>query len=74
LYLVEEGSADMRASALAADQVTSSKVAYVETRVALARALRDRRIDGQVLAEARRKFEEEWVGLAAIEVSDAILR
>ena len=74
LYLLEDGSAEMRASALAAEQVTSSRIAHVETRVALARALRDRRIDEQALRDARRKFEVEWASLAALEVSDAILQ
>jgi uncharacterized protein len=74
LYLAEEGSADVEEAALAAEAVTSSKIAYVETRVALARAFRDRRIDERILQATQQKFEGEWPGLAAVEVSDFVLR
>ena len=74
LYLVEAGSAEVEIAVAAATQVASSKVAYAETRVALARAFRGGRLNQVELQSARRKFESEWPGMGAVEVSDEILR
>jgi len=74
LYLLEEGSVRMRESAFAAGQVTTSKIAYAETRATLARALREGRIDNAEFDEARQKFEREWPDLTASEVSDSVLQ
>jgi uncharacterized protein len=74
LYLVEAGSLEVRNAVSAASQVMSSVVAYAETRVALARALRDGRLDQPGFALARQKFEAEWPGMGGIEVTDEILR
>lgn len=74
LYLVEDGSAEVRNLVTAATQVTTSKVAYAETRVGLARALRDGRVNRNEFQSARRKFASEWLGIGGVEVSDAILR
>ena len=74
LYLLENGSAEVRNLILAAPQVTTSEVAYAETRVALARALRDSRLDQAGFQYARQKFEGEWPAFGAIKVGDGILR
>lgn len=74
LYLVEDDSDEVRRLVGAASQVASSSVAYAETRVALARALRDGRLDEGGFQNARHKFEGEWPGIGGVEVSDRILR
>jgi predicted nucleic acid-binding protein len=74
LYLAEAGSAEVRSLVGAASQVTSSKIAYAETRVALARAFREGRLDQFAFQSAREKFEHEWLGISTVEVSDEILR
>jgi len=73
LYLVEEGSAEMGNLVAAATQVTTSNVAYAETRVGLARAFRDGRVNEGGFQNARQKFESEWPGIGAVELSDEIL-
>src|SRR2546428_12991315 len=74
LYLLEEGSVRMREAAVAAEQVTTSKIAYAETRAALARALRDRRLSDSQFAESRGKFDSEGPDLTSSGVSDSILQ
>jgi predicted nucleic acid-binding protein len=74
LYLLDEGSDEVRRAVAASSQVTSSKIAYAETRVALARALRAQRLDQAAFRLARQKFEDEWTGMGAIEVEDQILQ
>jgi len=74
LYLAEDGSAEMRNLVAAATQVTTSNVAYAETRVGLARAFRDGRVNVSGFQNARGKFESEWPGIGAVELSDGILR
>jgi predicted nucleic acid-binding protein len=73
LYLVEAGSSEVRTLILTAAQVATSAVAYTETRVALARAFRDGRLDEAGLQLARQKFEGEWPDMGVVELSDAIL-
>jgi predicted nucleic acid-binding protein len=74
LYLSEDGSAEMRQVSFAADEVACTRVGYAETRVALARALRDKRMTESEFRSARRKFELEWPDLAVVEVSKDIVR
>ena len=64
----------MREAAVAAEQVTTSKIAYAETRAALARALRDRRLSDSQFAESRGKFDSECPDLTSSDVSDSILQ
>jgi predicted nucleic acid-binding protein len=73
LYLAEEGSSEVRAAAVSASQIATSVVAYAETRIALARALREGRLDRRGFATARGKFEIEWSAIGAIDVTDEIL-
>ena len=74
LYISEEGSDEMAQVSFGADEVASSKVAYAELRVALARALRGGRIVEGAFQTARRKFDREWADLAVVDVSDDILQ
>jgi len=64
---------EMRNLVAAAAQVTTSNVAYAETRVGLARAFRDGRVNEGGFQNARQKFESEWPGIGAVELSDEIL-
>ncbi len=70
---MEDGSAEIRNLVVSATHVTASNVAYAETRVGLARALRDGRLNGGGLQNARQKFESEWPGMGVVELNDEIL-
>jgi len=74
LYLDEEGSADVRDSVRAADRLASSRIAYAEARVALARAWRNGRIDDSVFRAARAEFERGWQSILVLEVTDEVTR
>jgi predicted nucleic acid-binding protein len=72
LYILEEGSAEMRRLVLTVQRVTCSEVAYAETRVAIARALREGRLDESAFRQARRDFEADWVDYGAVTVGDIL--
>jgi predicted nucleic acid-binding protein len=74
LYVLEEGSGEVQVVAAAASQIASSIVAYAETRVAFARALREGRLDQEAFEDLRRKFDAEWPGIGGIDVATHILR
>lgn len=74
LYLLEDGSVEIRNLVAAASATTTSVVAYAETRVAMARAFRNGRLDERGLETARQKFEAEWPTTPTVEVSNEILR
>ena len=74
LYFVEEGSADERESLRAADRLVSSRIAYAEARVALARAWRNGRIDDSVFRAARAEFERGWQSILVLEVTAEVTR
>lgn len=74
LYLDEEGSAGVRESVQAADRLVSSRIAYAEARVALARAWRNGRIDDSVFRAARAEFERGWLSILVLEVTDEVAR
>lgn len=74
LYLIEEGSPEVRESVQGAERLVSSRIAYAEARVALARALRSGRIDDLVFRAARAEFERGWQSIFVVEVTDELAR
>jgi len=74
LYLIEDGSVEVEAAVVAAERLVSSRIAYVETRVALARAWRDARISAAVFAAAKSEFEGSCQTAFVVEVTPAIVR
>lgn len=68
----EEGSEIARAAARGATALTTSAVAYVEVRSAVARRHGDRRATNG-LAAAKRILESTWVEMAKVPLSDAVL-
>jgi len=74
LYLIEDGSPEVRATILEAEQLVSSRIAYAETRVALARAWRSGRIDSAVFLAAKAEFERGWQTMVVVEVTADVVR
>jgi len=74
LYLIEDGSHEVEAAVLDAERLVSSRIAYAETRVALARAWRNGRIDDAVFSAAKSEFEDSWQTVFVVEVTPAIVR
>lgn len=68
----EEASETTRAAAREATALTTSAVAYVEVRSAVARRHGDRRATNG-LAAARRILDSTWVEMAKVPLSDAVL-
>ena len=64
LYATEPGSTQTRRAVKRADQVTSSLLAYVETRAAFARKKRMRQLSDAELERSKRAFELDWSGFA----------
>lgn len=63
LYAKEAGSMEVRQAVASAEQITTSLIAYVETRSALARKFRLDRVDGLALQRHKREFERDWARL-----------
>lgn len=68
----EEGSEVARTAARQATTLTTSAVAYVEVRSAVARRHGDRR-PSNGLAAAKRILESTWVEMAKVPLSEAVL-
>lgn len=74
LYVAEPGSESVRALVDTATVVTTSMVAYPETRAALARRRRERSLAPATFASAKSAFESEWPSYLSIEVTPALCR
>lgn len=74
LYVAETGSDAVQQAVGEATAVSTSFVAYAETRAALARLRREGQLTGPELSSAKRQFEEEWPSYLAVEVTDALCR
>ncbi|MEQ1895846.1 MAG: type II toxin-antitoxin system VapC family toxin [Vicinamibacterales bacterium] len=72
LYVTESGSDAVAALVQQAQIVTTSAVAYAETRAALARLRRERRLTAPGLAAARRSFERDWPSYLSLDVTAAL--
>ena len=74
LYVQEVGSEDVRNLLAQAAVVSTSIVAYPETRAALARLRRSGDLTPATFAAAKRNFEEQWPAFLALEVTAAVSR
>ena len=74
LYVTEPGSDVVRTLVDAASVVTTSSIAYAETRAALARRRRERRLRPKAFAAAKQAFEAEWPKYVTVEVTSSLCR
>jgi predicted nucleic acid-binding protein len=74
LYVDEAGSDAVHRLVSDADIVTTSVLAYAETRAGLARLRRERRLSPSSFQSAKRQFERDWPTYLALEVTDALRR
>jgi predicted nucleic acid-binding protein len=72
--LIEEPSPTCRALWESADDVTTTRLLYVETAAALARAERSDRIKQSELRSARRNLEQLWPDFDVIDIDDTLSR
>ena len=74
VYVHEEGSDEVRRLFVAATTVVTSVVAYAEARAAFAHQRRARALTAPAFAEAKRLFEQDWVSVIAVGLSEAVVR
>jgi predicted nucleic acid-binding protein len=74
LYIAEPGSEDVREFVRQATVLSTSLLAYAETRAALARLRRDGALTASKFSLAKREFEKEWPAYFAVEVTDVLCR
>ena len=72
-YIAEDGSDDVIALMADAAAVATSLVTRTEVAAALAKAVRDDRVDEDEAQRARRKFLREWPDFGRVPVSDALV-
>lgn len=73
-YLAETGSSDVAAAAAGATAAATSIVGYAETRGALARALREGRIDAARHAANVTLLDADWSAFAVVDVDETLVR
>jgi uncharacterized protein len=74
LYVEEAGSDDVRDLVGQAAVITTSMVAYAETRAALARLRRSGDLSPAKFAAAKRDFEAQWPAFLTLEVTTGVSR
>lgn len=74
LYVVEPGSDDVQRLVERAELVSTSVVAYAETRAALARRRREQSLAPAGYRRARAAFEADWPRLLTLEVAEPLAR
>ena len=74
LYVAEAGSDEVRQLVSDAGVVSTSVVAYAETRAALARLRREGVLTAAQLASAKSQFEEQWPTYLTLEATDSLCR
>jgi uncharacterized protein len=74
IYLDEVDSLEVRSAVRLAARLVSSRIAYAEGRVALARARRSGRMDDAVFRAARAEFERGWQSMLVVELSEDVAR
>ncbi len=73
LYVAEDGSDSVNEAVSAAEAVAASRVAYAETRAALAAAARLGRIEEEERAAAVAVFRAEWQLFAVVNMTQALV-
>ncbi len=74
LYATEPGSAETEELVSAAGRVTSSLIAYAETRAALARKYRMRQMNQKEFAARKDEFELHWAGFFKLPVDAQLVK
>lgn len=74
LYVLETGSDSVRALVDDAAVVSTSAIAYPETRAALARRRREKALTAVAYRAAKQAFEQDWPALLSVTVSDSLCR
>lgn len=74
LYIDEENSADVERLVAAADPIVTSAIAFVEIRSALARAVRERRLEKRSYESNRGRLSDDWATVVTIRPDAALLR
>jgi hypothetical protein len=74
LYADEPGSEAVRTLLSEAGQITTSSVAYVEMRAALARLRRERRMTSTVFARVKHEFDADWEAMVVVRADADIVR
>ena len=74
LYVEEEGSPLVRKTVEEAETVTTSIIAYVETRAAFARRQREKSISLPDCKRVIRYFERDWDRYLALEATGSLVR
>ena len=74
LYVAETGSDDVQHLVREATVVSTSPVAYAETRAAFARLRRERVLTPQRFASVKRELDVHWPAYLTVEVTDALCR
>ena len=72
-YIAEDGSDDVIALMANAAAVATSLVTRTEVAAALAKAVRDDRVDEDEAQRAQRKFLREWPDFGRVPVTDALV-
>lgn len=74
LYVAEPDTDAVRRLVGGAAVVTTSQIAYPETRAALARRRRERALSADEFATAKRTFDADWTRYFAVEVTALLCR
>jgi len=74
VYVDEPGGDEVRRLVAGADIVSTSVLAYAETRAALAWRRREGALSPSSFASVKRRFEQDWPSYLALEVTDALSR
>ena len=72
-YIAEDGSDDVIALMADAAAVATSLVTRTEVAAALAKAVRDDRVDEDEAQRAHRKFLREWADFGRVPITDALV-
>lgn len=73
LYVVEPGSAEVRAAVEAAEAVATCRITWAEIHAALSRRAREAPEDAAAIETAKEAFAADWPHYVVIEVSQSIV-
>lgn len=73
LYIREEFSDTVHAKANEAMAIAVSRVSWAETMAALARRVRDRPVDAEVIEAVRANLRTDWSSFAIVEVTQSLV-
>ena len=74
LYVMEDGTDEVRSLVAEASILATSVVAYAEARAAFARRVRERALSRAHLTALTRDLEREWPGFLVLDLTDGIAR